>query len=530
MLSYLRVQNMGILQDAELEPAAGLTVITGETGTGKTLLLGGLRLLTGDKPDTGRVGPFGSETSVDGVFVKGDQEIAVSRQVPKEGRSRAYIEGKIVSASTLQDDIGPIVELAGQHEHLRLASQASLLGAVDDVVRRVDDRVLDEFAASWARLKDLEKRQASLGGDPMALERELDLLRHQTSEISAAAIDELDDASVDSLASRLRNLDLLQAEAASAIADLEMMVERSGSVVASTRKIAAVDAGFSDTSQTAESVASELGEMLREVSDLRSDLTAAEEERVGLEERLNRVGDLKRKYGRTVAEVVEYAAAAEARISDLTGLAETAATIESDLVRARDENLRAARSLSTARAEAAAQVAKTASRHLADLGLSSAILGFQMSETTPGSAGADRITLLFASDDRLEPGPIGQVASGGELSRLTLAVRLATSGDEATTLVFDEADAGIGGVTALALGEKLAELASRAQVIVVTHLPQVAAHADAHFVVDREGQRAVLQKVEGDERLVELSRMLAGLPDSKGGRDAAAELLATARR
>lgn len=530
MLSYLRVQNLGILEEAELELGGGLTVITGETGTGKTLLLGALRLLTGSKPEPGRVGPFGPEARVEGLFLSGGAEIGVSRQVPAEGRSRAHLEGKVVSASVLQEEIGPLVELAGQHEHLRLGSQPVLLAAVDSVVARADAGVVESYGTTWEIVRDLEKQQEALGGDPMALERELDLLRHQTSEISSAGLEDLDDAAVDSLGSRLRNLELLQAEVASAMVDIEVMAERSGSLVAATRKIASIDGAFSEVNETAESVARDLGEILRAMSDIRSELANADEERAGLEDRLNRIGDLKRKYGKTVAEVLEYAAVSEQRISRLVEQAATASTLETDLARARDLNRKACQALTTARAEAANGVAVAALGHLADLGLGNATLRFEMEEIPAGRTGGDRMSLLFASDERLRPGPISDVASGGELSRLTLAVRLATNSGEASTLVFDEADAGIGGATALALGEKLAELAGQDQVIVVTHLPQVAAHADSHFVVDRDGDRAILRKVDGDARVVELSRMLAGLPDSKGGRDAAAELLATARR
>jgi DNA repair protein RecN (Recombination protein N) len=530
MLSYLRVQNLGILEDAEIEPGEGLTVITGETGTGKTLLLGALRLLTGDKPETGRVGPFAPEARVDGVFLKGEEEVGVSRHVPANGRSRAYLDAKVVSASALGDEIGPMVELTGQHEHLRLASQPVLLDMIDSMVGRGDPKPLEEYRGSWERLREVEKRHESLGGDQMALERELDLLGHQVAEIEAAGLDGMNDGSVESLASRLRNLELLQAEVASALADIEVMVDRSGAVVASTRRLAATDEGFRDVNDTAEALAGELGELFRTVADLRAELAEAEEERTGLEERLNVIGDLKRKYGRTVAEVLEFGAEAAARILDLTRLVAAAGTIGEDLERARNENLETAGALSGVRAEVSTRIARDALSHLADLGLERAILRFEIEETAPGRSGKDRISLQFASDDRLEPGPIGDVASGGELSRLILALRLASNSGTASTLVFDEADAGIGGMTALALGEKLADLAVRDQVIVVTHLPQVAAHAEVHLVVDREDDRAVVRRVEGDDRVIELSRMLAGLPDSQGGRDAAAELLETARR
>jgi DNA repair protein RecN (Recombination protein N) len=164
------------------------------------------------------------------------------------------------------------------------------------------------------------------------------------------------------------------------------------------------------------------------------------------------------------------------------------------------------------------------------LGLPAASFDIDIQHHAPGPSGADRVTISFASDDRLDAGPIHEVASGGELSRLMLALRLATSGPGTGTMVFDEIDAGVGGATALALGRKLADLATGIQVLCVTHLPQVAAYATTHYAVEREGHRAAIRRVDGEDRLTELSRMLAGLPDSERGRDAAAELLEGANR
>jgi DNA repair protein RecN (Recombination protein N) len=162
---------------------------------------------------------------------------------------------------------------------------------------------------------------------------------------------------------------------------------------------------------------------------------------------------------------------------------------------------------------------------LTELGLPTAVLRIELAGQTPGASGADDVTMSFASDERMTPGPIQEVASGGELSRLMLALRLSSRDPGTGTMVFDEIDAGVGGATALTLGRKLADLAVDTQVLCVTHLPQVAAHATTHYIVERDGSRAVVRLVDGDDRLTELSRMLAGLPDSERGREAAAELL-----
>jgi DNA repair protein RecN (Recombination protein N) len=246
-----------------------------------------------------------------------------------------------------------------------------------------------------------------------------------------------------------------------------------------------------------------------------------------LEAWLNQVGDLRRKYGRTIEDVRDFGSRLEVRVGEIRVAIDRSVTIDRDIEESTTRLGRIAEELSLERRQAGARLVTEAIGHLADLGLGSAVLRLDWSTLDePGPNGADAVSLLFASDDRLEPGSIGEVASGGELSRLVLALRLAGRDESSSTLVFDEVDAGIGGSTALALGEKIASLAETSQVIAVTHLPQVAAHASRHYVVDRSGETAIVHLVEGDERVTELTRMLSGLPGSEGGRDAVSELLA----
>jgi DNA repair protein RecN (Recombination protein N) len=249
-----------------------------------------------------------------------------------------------------------------------------------------------------------------------------------------------------------------------------------------------------------------------------------------LEERLNLLGDLKRKYGRTVEEVLEFGHDASRRVAELEALLEQASTIGEVVTGLETALARDGKKLIGARRRAADRIQAEARSHLAELGLPAALLHIDIQDHAPGPSGAERVAISFASDDRLEGRPVHEVASGGELSRLMLALRLATRDPGTGTIVFDEVDAGVGGITALALGRKLADLAMSTQVLCVTHLPQVAAHATTHYVVEREGPRAAVRPVDGDDRLTELSRMLAGLPDSERGRDAAAELLEGAHR
>lgn len=277
----------------------------------------------------------------------------------------------------------------------------------------------------------------------------------------------------------------------------------------------------------------ELGEQLTEtlsdfnteVGRVSADLDHDPRELEHVEQRLALMADLKRKYGDDLDAVLEFGSNAAERADELEGLLGQAEAIEQQLAEARSTVESAAADLRDHRRATAERVAAGTVEHLSDLGFSDPVVEFAITAREPGPEGGDRVVLNFSSDRALEPGPISKVASGGELSRLILALRLAAGASEVSVVAFDEIDAGTGGTTALAMGRKLKDLARERQVFCVTHLPQVAAFADTHFVVRRDANTATVVELAGDERLEELSRMLAGLPDSERGRAHAEELL-----
>jgi DNA repair protein RecN (Recombination protein N) len=529
MLSHLRARNLGILEDASIDPGPGFTVITGETGAGKTLLLGALRLLVGEKAKQTAVGPFAVEASSEGLFEDGGNEFGVTRVVPRDGKSRAYLDGSLVAAGILEEKVGAVVEIVGQHDQLLLRRSKSVLALVDGVLDETGTRTRDLYDETWARYRTALDDQRRLGGDPMALERELDLVRYQANEISSLGLEPGDDERIESMVARLRNSEMIRENLVAATAELETALEGTGNVVSRLRKLSDVDTALGAQLASAESLSELTHDLLSEVRGIAEASGEDPQSLERLEAQLTSLGELKRKYGKTLADVLEFGTDAEQRASQLVELLEKASGIE-DLVKATEgELLVVGTELRAARSTAIEGIEAEARDHLSALGLESASLRFAIEAIDPGPSGADRVELMFASDDRLTAGTVQEVASGGELSRLVLALRLATRASDTDTLVFDEIDAGVGGVTALAVGRKLADLARDCQVLCVTHLPQVAAHADSHYVIERTGATATVRKVEGEDRLTELSRMLAGLPESERGREAAAELLAGAR-
>jgi len=528
VLQHLQVQNLGVLENATIEPSPALTVITGETGAGKTLLLGGLRLILGEKADITAVGPGADEAQSDGLFVDGDEELGVTRVVPRAGNSRAFLEGSIVSASTLVERVGALVEIVGQHDQLSLKRPAHVLSLIDSALDKPGRSIRQRYQSAWETLQETLARRDLLGGDEMALRRELDLVRFQATEISGAGLDTNEDVRLEAQALRLRNVEEIREHLAETLRAVDRMSDDGGEIVSRIRKVGELDPASDSLVESAEAISVNIEELAREIRHLADVVDSDPETLANVEQRLTTLGDLKRKYGRTLADVVAFGDEAKERVAELESLLSSAGVVEAALGEAKAVLTEVASELTEVRRAMAGRIAMLAASHLEDMGLAGATLEFHFEDTEEGHRGGDRVELWFSSDDRLDPGPVQAVASGGELSRLVLSVRLATQRPGTLTLVFDEVDAGVGGETALALGQKLADLSTSAQVLCVTHLPQIAAFADVHYVVERNGGAAVVRRVTGKDRLREISRMLAGLPDSAGSHQAAAELLETA--
>lgn len=523
-IHHLRVANLGLIADSAFDIGSGMTVITGETGTGKTLLLGGIRLLRGDRSDAALVGTDAPQAQVDGLIEAESGELAVTRVIPRDGRSRSYLNGVMVSAEVLADKVGTALEVVGQHDQLLIRQQKFLLALLD----AQHSELRDDYETAWRELQEALRAEQSLGGDEMALRRELDLTSFQAGEIEASAILSGEDEALEAEASRLNNLDEIRIGLSEVDQVSDSLSEMIGEVVGRLRKVANLDATVSP--DEAEAVAEMIADLTRTVRDHIDRLEADPQRQEWVNQRLTQLGDLKRKYGPTLDQVIRFGEEAQERSAEITDLLGRSGEIAAEVAAARDRVEATGRKLSAARRQVGAVLAEAAGEHLRDLAMADPRLEFRIETVASGSTGCDRVELWFSSDSRLEMAPIGSGASGGELSRLVLAVRLAARGANTQTLVFDEVDTGVGGSTALAMGRKLSELAETCQVLCVTHLPQVAAFANNHIVVNRSGGSASIAILDDEGRIAELARMLAGIPDSVASREAATELLAMAAR
>jgi DNA repair protein RecN (Recombination protein N) len=504
-------------------------VISGETGTGKTLLLGALRLLRGESARKDQIGPAGDETVVQARFVDEGGERVLGRRVDRR-RSRATIDGSLATAASLAEVLSGVLDVVGQHDRTVLSEQRAVRRALDLAMDAGGQEAFDRYADAWEAYVELNERATALGGDRRALERELDMVRFQRDEIVDAGFEPGDEEKLDDRAGRLRHAEELR-ERLGAVRSAAGEQGAAGSLERVVRELTAaskLDRALGELADLASELAESLSELNTDVGRVASDLDHDPRELEYVEQRLALIADLKRKYGDDLDSVLTFGETAALRAEELEGLLEQSEVIEQQLADARSDVGVAADVLRSHRRVAGERVAAGTVGHLRDLGFSDPIVAFEITQSEPGPEGADHVVLEFSSDRALEPGPISRIASGGELSRLILALRLAAGAGEAAVVAFDEIDAGTGGATALAMGRKLQTLASERQVFCVTHLPQVAAFADTHFVVRRDANTATVELLEGDQRIEELSRMLAGLPDSERGKAHAEELLKVA--
>jgi DNA repair protein RecN (Recombination protein N) len=526
VLVELAVRNLGVIAEARIPFGAGLVALTGETGAGKTMVVEALHLLTGGKPDPSRVRTGCDEATVEGLFAVGDTEWVLRRTVPAQGRSRAYVNGELATAATLADLGATLLELHGQHAQQALLAPRTQRAALDRF-GGIDRR---PFVEARRHVAECVAALDELGGDDRTRARELDLCRFQVDEIDAVAPELGEDqrlaAEEDLLAAAVEHQQAARRAAAllgddGAAADL---LAQAAAALGDTELFAAVRSRLVDAG-------AELADCTAELRRLVDVVEPDDERLAAVRERRHQLVQLRRKYGDTLEEVIAHRDEMARRAEELSAHDEVRAQRLAELDDARAELARRAQALSRARHAAAPGLAAAVESHLGALALPGARMEVHVEDTAEHPGAGEAVEFRLAANSGVDPAPLSRVASGGELSRVMLALRLVLS-EGPPTMVFDEVDAGIGGEAAVAVGQALARLGQDRQVIVVTHLAQVAAFADAQVLVakSQETDGAITQAtaIDGESRVVELSRMLSGSPDSATARRHAEELLGAA--
>jgi DNA repair protein RecN (Recombination protein N) len=573
VIEELRISGLGVIEGAVLPLGPGLTVVTGETGAGKTMVVTALGLLLGGRADTGAVRAGERSARIEGLVGTGsapafaaavdaaggvveEDSVVLARTIAAEGRSRAFVGGAAVPVATLAATTEPLVAVHGQSDQHRLLRPQAQREAVDRFAGDTVRALRADYEEAHARLGAVEAELRELVGQARERAREADLLRFGLGEIEAVSPARGEDVDLAAEEGRLGHADTLRTAAENA---REALSSEQGSPDA----LAAVSAarglldGVRDHDPEAAGLADRLAELTYLLSDLAADVASyassvdTDPARLAaVSERRAALTALLRKYGDTVDDVLAWSGASAARLAGLEHSDERIEELRALRRRLLAELARLAGGLSDARSRAAAELAErvtqevralamphatltvTVTQHEADDGAPALEVGGRRLRFT--GTGVDEVELLLAANPGAEPRSLTRSASGGELSRVMLALEVVLAGGgEVPTFVFDEVDAGVGGKAAIEVGARLARLARTAQVLVVTHLPQVAAYADRHVVVEKSSDGTVttsgLTVLDDEGRLRELSRMLAGVEESETALAHAQELLASAQ-
>ena len=593
MIHELRISGLGVIADATCRFAPGFTAVTGETGAGKTMVVSGLGLLAGGRADAGLVRAGESRAAVEGWFdapgdpivaivtdaggVLDDEGLTAARIVATRGRS--VLGGRGVPTAVLADVVGQLIVIHGQHDQTRISGRA--LAMLDAFAGEATQELASRVGQLHGELRTLERELGELRTTERERARELDLLEFSLVEIAGIDPQPDEDLLLAAEAERLANADDLVGaahtarEAITSDADLDGGSDAMGLLSAARRALESASVHDPDLAAHAAAIRSamaQLGDVAADLSQYAEDIDADPRRLAAIQDRRADLARLTRKYGSTIAEVLEWSATSAARVAQLASADDRIEALEAQAQDLRGRAASLCAQLSAARRGAADRFAEEVATELSALAMPRARVAFTVTSTPdpqglvlpavgdagdpadpgdpagpggPGVAppgpvafratGVDDVALMLAANPGAPLRPIAQAASGGELSRVMLAVQVVLAGaDPVPTMVFDEVDAGVGGAAAIEVGRRLQDLSTRTQVIVVTHLAQVAAFADRQLVVTKDSNGSVTESsvlvVEGEQRVRELSRMLAGLADSESAGAHASELLELAHR
>jgi DNA repair protein RecN (Recombination protein N) len=532
-----------VIDDLDLELSPGLNVLTGETGAGKTMVTVGLLLALGERgaaalvrdgATAARVQARFDTTPAAGEWAE-DGEVILARSIARDGRSTARIGGQLTNASVLAEVGTGLVEHHGQGQTHRLLTPAAQTAFLDRFAGDAHLVALAAYREAHDRLRVARAELEDLREAARGRERELDLLAYQVNEIEAVGPAEGETEELAGEEARLGHVERLAEQAAGALHALngdEGLADAAATLAGALEAAAELDPGAADVAGRARGVAAELGELAHDVRAYGEALVADPDRLQLVRERLAALKQLQRKYGPSDADVLAFLAGASDRLRTLAGADDRLLELEAEVSSLTDEVRRRGGSVTSGRRRAAPRLEKAIRSELEELGMPGALFEARLvAQEELSGTGAERAELWFSPAAGQSLRPLAKAASGGELSRALLAFRSVLADlDDAGTLVFDEVDAGIGGRAGLAVGRRLARLAAGRQVLVVTHLPQIACFADRHLLVAKDGGTAAVTTLDDGARAVELSRMLAGLAGSDSAVSHAEELLGEADR
>ena len=543
MLRFLRIRSLAVIEAVEVEFEPGFNVLTGETGAGKSILVEAVGLLLGARASQDLVRTGEPQATIEAIFVAADdRELVVRREITAQGRSRSFINGALATAAALRDLSARLVELHGQHEHQALLDPLTHLPLLDEFAELEEESV--RVASAWAAVRTVREQLERSRMDAREKAARLDLIAFQLGEIEKASPKPGEDEELAATRQVLASAERIQRlceESYSALYESETAVLAGlGGVWKRVGELAGIDPRFAPYVEARDSIKSQLEDLAYFLRHYADDVDASPARLQEVEDRLALLERLKRKHGPALQDVIDKGAALRRERDLLSGTGERAADLEKELELATTRFLDLARELSRRRRKAAADFAKRLEALLAELAMARTRfeLRFNTGELPPerwSERGIDEAEFYVSPNPGEDLRPLARIVSGGELSRVMLALKTLAAGDSpGKTLIFDEVDAGIGGRVADVVGARLRALGERFQVLCITHLPQIAAHASTQFRIEKtvRGNRTVtsMELLDGAGRVDEIGRMIGGASLTEQVRASARELLTNAAR
>ncbi len=538
MLLNLSIKNFAIIDSLEMQFDSGFNVLTGETGAGKSILMDALNLILGGRAGAELVRSGAERSIIDAVFELGksgtvndlvldmgfeleEGRLILSREVSALGKSTCRVAGRPATVGQLKEIGDWLVDLHGQHEHQSLLAVPKHLDMLDNWGGRTLQSLRIQAGNQFHHLTKLLAQRKGLETDTRERTRKLDLLSFQTTEISRAELALGEDQLLDSDFRRLANSQRLKecaVMAAESLSDTEIGGGVQDSLNRALRLIeeaAILDESLMSIAKTVLAAAYEIEEAVHDLNRYAENLEFDPEKLAVVDRRLELIRSLKRKYGDSIEEIIQFGEEAFREITLLSGAEEQQNRLDAEISNAQKKLNMICAELSVERTKSAIQFQKDTVANLSDLGMEKTRMEVRIEPCEPGNRGADSVEFLIAVNPGEPLRPLAKVASGGEISRIMLAIKSALSLQEALpTMVFDEIDAGVGGRTASAIADKMVNLSQTAQILCITHLPQIASQGDRHFFIEKfvEGERThvVVRQLDQDERVHELARMLGG--------------------
>jgi DNA repair protein RecN (Recombination protein N) len=550
MLQFLRIHRLAVIDAVEVDFGPGFNVLTGETGAGKSILIEAVGLLLGGRASGDLVRTGEDSATIEAIFEHRGQDLLVRREVTAQGRSRAFINGELTTASALKELATQLIEIHGQHEHYTLLDPSTHLAIIDafgalDHLSAPVATAFDDMTTLAAALADLTRAEADRT-------TRQELIAFQLGELDRAELRPDEDEQLNAMRQVLASAERVEQLCAEGYSILyesdEAVLAQLGSVWRRVGDLAALEPRFQPYLEARESIKSQLEDLAMFLRRYADTIEASPERLQEIEARLALLERLKRKYGPTLADAIDRRDRLRREIDDLEGSEERSADLQRRYTQMRDAYLSAAHGLAAARRRVAPDFTKRIETLLGELAMERTQVEMRfntgpLTESAWTARGVDEAELYVSPNQGEELRPLARVVSGGELSRIMLAIKTLTAtnrhgftesdnrspGDEAPGLIFDEIDAGIGGRAADVVGRKLRTLGSAFQVLCITHLPQIAAYADTHYVIDKQvgNGRTVARvaKLDDSGRVEELARMLGGEAVTEGLRASAREML-----